>query len=201
MWDENVVPSDNASLDSLALPKLNLQFLTLQDYLLRNFTLFRLEAAYEIRQDIEDVVRRVNARKSNTGSIEFTGWARMSLPIRSFSVVSVGKPNLGEQQPSHVTAEVRSVPYTRVREPTTCARCPRMLTWRWRVAGIGHEDSARSYPLGVGAYQGARHLVLALTQADLEARRERSGRAGGSAVLVRERESQTPLSSQYEHRS
>jgi intron-binding protein aquarius len=33
----------------LALPKLNLQFLTAHDYLLRNFTLFRLESAYEIR--------------------------------------------------------------------------------------------------------------------------------------------------------
>lgn len=28
----------------LALPKLNLQFLTFHDYLLRNFNLFRLEA-------------------------------------------------------------------------------------------------------------------------------------------------------------
>ncbi len=33
----------------LALPKLNLQFLTLHDYLLRNFNLFRLEATYEVR--------------------------------------------------------------------------------------------------------------------------------------------------------
>lgn len=43
----------------LALPKLNLQFLTLHDYLLRNFNLFRLESTYEIRQDIEDVVLRM----------------------------------------------------------------------------------------------------------------------------------------------
>ena len=32
----------------LALPKLNLQFLTFHDYLLRNFNLFRLEATYEV---------------------------------------------------------------------------------------------------------------------------------------------------------
>lgn len=43
----------------LALPKLNLQFLTLHDYLLRNFNLFRLESTYEIRQDVEDVVTRM----------------------------------------------------------------------------------------------------------------------------------------------
>lgn len=32
--------------------KLNLQFLTPADYLLRNFHLFRLEAAYEVREDL-----------------------------------------------------------------------------------------------------------------------------------------------------
>jgi hypothetical protein len=43
----------------LALPKLNLQFLTFTDYLLRNFNLFRLEATYEVREDIADVLQRV----------------------------------------------------------------------------------------------------------------------------------------------
>jgi intron-binding protein aquarius len=43
----------------LALPKLNLQFLTFSDYLLRNFHLFRLEATYEVREDILDVLKRV----------------------------------------------------------------------------------------------------------------------------------------------
>ena len=45
----------------LALPKLNLQFLTAHDYLLRNFNLFRLEATYEIREDLTDVLSRVAA--------------------------------------------------------------------------------------------------------------------------------------------
>ena len=43
----------------LALPKLNLQYLTFHDYLLRNFNLFRLESTYEIRQDVEDVALRL----------------------------------------------------------------------------------------------------------------------------------------------
>ncbi len=51
LWDENVVPSLNfTGQDVLALPKLNLQYLTFHDYLLRNFNLFRLESTYEIRQ-------------------------------------------------------------------------------------------------------------------------------------------------------
>ena len=41
----------------MALPKLNLQFLTLHDYLLRSFQLFRLESAYEIRSVSQSVYR------------------------------------------------------------------------------------------------------------------------------------------------
>lgn len=48
IWDENVVPTAYFSGDGcLSLPKLNLQFLTLHDYLLRNFNLFRLESTCE----------------------------------------------------------------------------------------------------------------------------------------------------------
>lgn len=51
IWDENIVPMEYYSGEGcLALPKLHLQFLTLHDYLLRNFNLFRLESTYEIRQ-------------------------------------------------------------------------------------------------------------------------------------------------------
>lgn len=63
LWDENVVPSELFQGDRvLALPKLNLQFLTFHDYLLRNFNLFRLESTYEIRDDINDVCQRVQPR-------------------------------------------------------------------------------------------------------------------------------------------
>ena len=40
-------PCPPAPSACLALPKLNLQFLTLHDYLLRNFNLFRLESTCE----------------------------------------------------------------------------------------------------------------------------------------------------------
>ncbi|CAG8611326.1 5479_t:CDS:10, partial [Scutellospora calospora] len=91
----------------LALPKLNLQFLTIHDYLLRNFNLFRLESTYEIRQDIEDVVKRLAPRIIYpSGRTEFTGWARMAIEIEQFSIVEVSKPNLGESKPSQVKADV-----------------------------------------------------------------------------------------------
>nr|XP_019560772.2 RNA helicase aquarius-like [Aedes albopictus] len=107
IWNENIVPTEYYSGEGcLALPKLNLQFLTLHDYLLRNFNLFRLESTYEIRQDIEDAVSRMLPWQSEEGEVVFGGWARMALPIQSFAVVEVSKPHIGEKKPSRVRADV-----------------------------------------------------------------------------------------------
>ncbi|KAE9595341.1 putative intron-binding protein aquarius [Lupinus albus] len=107
MWDESVVPSINYSGEGcLALPKLNLQFLTLHDYLLRNFNLFRLESTYEIREDIQEAVPHLLAYINNDGETAFRGWSRMGVPIKEFKISEVKQPNIGEVKPSSVTAEV-----------------------------------------------------------------------------------------------
>ncbi|XP_075873807.1 RNA helicase aquarius isoform X2 [Nelusetta ayraudi] len=107
IWDENIVPTEYYSGEGcLALPKLNLQFLTLHDYLLRNFNLFRLESTYEIRQDIEDVVWRMKPWQSEYGGVVFGGWARMAQTITAFSIVEVAKPKIGEGWPARVRADV-----------------------------------------------------------------------------------------------
>lgn len=107
IWDENIVPGEYYSGEGcLSLPKLNLQFLTLHDYLLRNCNLFRLESTYEIRQDVEDAVSRMLPWNSEEGDVMFGGWARMALPIASFAVVEVAKPHIGEKKPSRVRADV-----------------------------------------------------------------------------------------------
>ena len=96
IWDENIVPGEYYNGEGvLALPKLNLQFLTLHDYLLRNFKLFQLESTYEIRGDVEDAVSRLKPWSADTREVIFGGWARMALPITSFSIVEVAKPNIG----------------------------------------------------------------------------------------------------------
>nr|XP_058954982.1 RNA helicase aquarius-like [Pocillopora verrucosa] len=107
LWDENIVPTEYySSEDTLALPKLNLQFLTLHDYLLRNLNLFRLESTYEIRQDMEDVIARMKPWQNEMEQTEFAGWARMGTKIINFSVIEVSKPNIGETRPSQVRADV-----------------------------------------------------------------------------------------------
>lgn len=107
MWDESLVPSINYTGEGcLALPKLNLQFLTLHDYLLRNFNLFRLESTYEIREDIHDILQRMGAYVNGEGGTSFRGWARMAVPIKEFRVTEVKRPNIGEVKPSACIAEV-----------------------------------------------------------------------------------------------
>jgi intron-binding protein aquarius len=83
LWDQYQVPLENSySADfPLALPKLNLQFLTIHDYLLRNFILFRLESAFEIREDLIDAIKRMSPKAGAKGTTLFGGWARMALPI------------------------------------------------------------------------------------------------------------------------
>ncbi|CAF0926502.1 unnamed protein product [Adineta ricciae] len=125
IWDEDIVPTEFYNGEScLALPKLNLQFLTLHDYLLRNFHLFRLESTYEIRQDIEDSVSRMKPWQNDATITSdkpdqsqqqclFGGWSRMAQPITNFTIVEVGKANIGESHPSRVRADVTLVLSTR----------------------------------------------------------------------------------------
>ena len=104
LWDQYQVPLENRYYSDrpLALPKLNLQFLTVHDYLLRNFELFRLESAFQIRGDLIDSITRMGPRCGLKGNTLFGGWARMALPIVSVSIDEISKPQLGETIPGHV---------------------------------------------------------------------------------------------------
>ncbi|PIC30447.1 hypothetical protein B9Z55_021685 [Caenorhabditis nigoni] len=108
IWDENIVPYESYTGDGvLALDKLNLQFLTLHDYLLRNFNLFQLESTYEIRQDLEDVLFRMKPFQHETrNETVFAGWAKMALPIEHFQITEVAKPLVGEKSPAVVRGVV-----------------------------------------------------------------------------------------------
>lgn len=60
----------------------------------------------EIREDLEDVVSRMKPWLSPEGETQFGGWARMALPVNTFSVVEVGQPKVGENKPSRVRADI-----------------------------------------------------------------------------------------------
>ena len=45
-------------------------------------------------------------RDEDTDKIGFRGWARMAVPIDEFTIIEVRKPNVGENKPADVTADV-----------------------------------------------------------------------------------------------
>lgn len=65
----------------LALPKLNLQYLSVGDFLWRSLILYRCESFYAIRQDLEDVLTRLKPEIRRTGETGFAGNSKMALQI------------------------------------------------------------------------------------------------------------------------
>ena len=112
LLDIDAVPGDNVAGGGplgdgvLALPRLNLQFLTLTDYLIRNFHLFRLEAAYEVREDVAEAVRRTAPYLGEDNVVHFAGWSRMAHPLTKFAIAEVRNPKVGENHPSTVLADI-----------------------------------------------------------------------------------------------
>ena len=67
---------------SLAIPKLNLQYLSVGDFLWRAFILYRCESFFEVRKDIEEVIKRLQPRMGDPGAdARFDGFSRMAIPI------------------------------------------------------------------------------------------------------------------------
>jgi len=89
----------------LAIPKLNLQYLTMGDFLWRSFILYRAEALYGIRKDMEDVAKRVQP-KGKGAATKFGGTSRLSLPISKPGIVDVAPSKVGEDHPAYVRAEI-----------------------------------------------------------------------------------------------
>ncbi|KAL4869358.1 hypothetical protein BDV12DRAFT_185244 [Aspergillus spectabilis] len=91
----------------LAIPKLNLQYLSLGDFLWRSFLLYRAEAFFQIRKDMESVVKRMQPRSSQDGrTLTFDGFSRMAIPISKPAIIEVAPPKVGSAKPAFVRAEI-----------------------------------------------------------------------------------------------
>ncbi|KAK4926237.1 hypothetical protein LTR66_016359, partial [Elasticomyces elasticus] len=94
-------------VEPLAVPKLNLQYLTIDDFLWRAFKLQQAEAFYEIRKDMESIVRKMKPQQSGDGtSVQFSGFSKMALPIDKPAIVDVAPPAVSHTVSAHVRAEV-----------------------------------------------------------------------------------------------
>ncbi|KAI9833142.1 MAG: hypothetical protein M1819_003764 [Sarea resinae] len=91
----------------LAIPKLNLHYLTVGDFLWRSFILHRCESFFEIRKDIEDTLKRLQPRPSEPGlSTKFEGFSKMALPIPKPAIIEIAPAKVGEDAPAFVRAEI-----------------------------------------------------------------------------------------------
>ena len=90
----------------LALPKLNLQYLSVGDFLWRALVLYRCEAFYGVRQDIETALQRLKPETAKSGDTIFTGQSKMALPIQRPAILEVVPPAVGDDVPSTVRAEI-----------------------------------------------------------------------------------------------
>lgn len=90
----------------LAIPKLNLQYLSLGDFLWRSFQLYRSEAFFQIRKDMEAIVKRMQPRANRDGSLTFEGFSRMAIPISKPAIIEVAPAKVGSANPAFVRAEI-----------------------------------------------------------------------------------------------
>ncbi|KAI9704038.1 MAG: hypothetical protein M1820_005660 [Bogoriella megaspora] len=89
----------------LAIPKLNLQYLTMGDFLWRSFILHRCESFYEIRSHIEDTVKRMQPHPAGV-TTKFEGFSRLALPIAKPAILETASAKVGDVQPALVRSEV-----------------------------------------------------------------------------------------------
>jgi intron-binding protein aquarius len=181
----------------LAIPKLNLQYLTMGDFLWRSFVLYRAEAFYQIRKDIEDTVKRLQPRKAGTAT-KFDGFSKMAIPITKPAVIDVAPAKVSELHPSKVEVEVtldvgRLGPNIR-REWETLRSGDIVF-----LVSIQVEDASSVFSNGAGAEsaeladrQGVKHLrsaevVQVLDENGRMLRDKSQGQTNGAASRARQR--------------
>ncbi|KAL8912743.1 MAG: hypothetical protein Q9171_002282 [Xanthocarpia ochracea] len=92
---------------SLAIPKLNLQYLSVGDFLWRSFVLYRCESFFEIRKDMEEAIKRLQPQHTQLpNSVRFDGFSRMAIPISKPAILEAAPPRVGGDKPAFVRAEI-----------------------------------------------------------------------------------------------
>lgn len=90
----------------MALPKLNLQYLSIGDFLWRSLILYRCESFYGVRKDIETALRRLHPEAKGPDETNFAGFSKMAMPISKPAILEIVPPLVGDDKPSTVRAEV-----------------------------------------------------------------------------------------------
>ncbi|KAK9451872.1 uncharacterized protein V1518DRAFT_389862 [Limtongia smithiae] len=96
----------------LSIPRMNLQYLTPSDFLHRAYELHRIEFYFEIRNDIEAIVRRLKPQSITKVQQEFqvqvktNGSSRLAQRISAPAILDRAPPLVGETYSSRIQAEI-----------------------------------------------------------------------------------------------
>ena len=94
---------------SIIIPKLSYTNLSLYDYLLNNYYLYKYESSYEISEDLENCLEKMDPLFDETTGkflMKFKGWSLMGYPITDFQVLTSQSPLVGEDYPREVIGEI-----------------------------------------------------------------------------------------------
>ncbi|TKA23353.1 hypothetical protein B0A50_07561 [Salinomyces thailandicus] len=107
LYDPSILRADDYDgTRPLAVPKMNLQYLSLGDFLHRAFTLYQAESLYGIRKHLEDTIQRLQPRQQPGQEVRFDGFSRMAIPIPKPAVIDVVPARVGETVPAEVRVEI-----------------------------------------------------------------------------------------------
>jgi hypothetical protein len=96
LWDIDELPYKYKRSTELALPCLSFWCTSLEDFLSRFYWLYRLDAAYYVRSDLEEVIEEYKKNKSAVGALK----------VKRFAVKYVKPALVGMNQPAEVRAEI-----------------------------------------------------------------------------------------------
>ena len=108
----NLLPNYYSITDfksSIFIPKLCYAYLSLYDYLLKNYYLYKYESAYEISIDLENCLDKMDPSFdpiSGKFLLQFNGWSLYGYPITDFQILNVQSPLIGEEYPRLVIGEI-----------------------------------------------------------------------------------------------
>lgn len=75
------------------LPKIGIQFLSQKEYFVRNFDLYKKSVTFDIKQDVEDCIQRMQpflAGKNTNQRTTFAGWSRFAVELeKEFEILQV----------------------------------------------------------------------------------------------------------------
>ncbi|KAK9465895.1 P-loop containing nucleoside triphosphate hydrolase protein [Lipomyces arxii] len=89
----------------LAIPQFGLQYLSVGDFTLRAFELYRQESFFEIKNDLEAIVSRLKPQPTVL-ELKLAGTSRMAQKITKPAILETAPALVGETRPAFVRAEI-----------------------------------------------------------------------------------------------